>query len=258
MTDYIDVEEAIDLPGLRVVLTPGIPGPWSESAKAILHVKGLEHVAARQDVLGPNPALRRWSGQTSAPVAAWQDEPPRSNWLEQLYLFERLAPEPRLIPADFDARVEMLGLANELMGDDGFIAARRHIMVRDFTRPEQDPETRKIFTALGDKYGYSAEAAAQAPDRCAEILQHFAARLKRMRDHGGSYLMGHHLTALDLYWAASAALIEPLPQVNCSMTPLFRAVYTNTDPVVAQATDPTLMEHRDFIYDQHLVLPLQL
>ncbi len=258
MTDYIEVEEAIDQPGLRVVLTPGIPGPWSESAKAILRVKGLAHVAARQDVLGPNPALRRWSGQTSAPVVAWKDEPPRSNWLEQLYLFERLAPEPRMVPSDFETRVEMLGLANELMGDDGFIAARRHIMVRDFTRADQDPDTRKIFTALGEKYGYCDAAAAKAPHRGAEILAHFAARLGRIRQGGGRYLMGECLTALDLYWAAAAALIEPLPQSDCPMTPLFRSVYTNTDPVVAQAADPALLEHRDFVYEQHVGLPLEL
>ena len=91
MAEYIDVDSAIPMSGLRVVLTPGIPGPWSESAKAILHVKKLNFVRAAQEVLGANVALIRWTGQATAPVAAWNDEPPRTTWIEQLALFERLA-----------------------------------------------------------------------------------------------------------------------------------------------------------------------
>ena len=40
--DYISVEEAINAPGLRLVLSAGLPGPWGEAAKAILSYKGLE------------------------------------------------------------------------------------------------------------------------------------------------------------------------------------------------------------------------
>ncbi len=39
---YLSVEEAIDMPGLRLVLTAGVPGPWGESAKAILAYKQLD------------------------------------------------------------------------------------------------------------------------------------------------------------------------------------------------------------------------
>lgn len=258
VAQYVEVEEAIPMAGLRVVLTPGIPGPWSESAKAILHVKGLPYVKARQDVLGDNPALREWTAQTSAPVAAWNDEPPRCAWNEQLFLFERLAPEPALIPADFDERVLMFGLANEVLGENGFIWNRRHIMVRDFTRPDKDAATRETFAALGDKYWYGPEAAKTAPARCAEVLERLAAQLERQHARGSRYFIGESLTALDLYWACAAALIEPLPQAECPMTPLFRAVYTNTDPVLQAATAPSLMAHRDFIYRRYLELPIDL
>ena len=48
MAEYIEVEKARSMSGLRVVLTPGVPGPWSEAAKGILHVKevggGLNNV----------------------------------------------------------------------------------------------------------------------------------------------------------------------------------------------------------------------
>lgn len=258
MADYVEVRDAIGMPGLRVVLTPGIPGPFSEAAKGILHVKQLPYVKVRQDVLGANPELLAWSAQTTAPVAAWNDEPPRSTWIEQLYLFERLAPQPALIPQDFDQRVTMIGLANELNGENGFSWNRRHIMVRDFTRPDRDAATREIYAKLGRKYWYSEEAAAQAPGRCADILQRLDAVLTRQQAAGRRYFIGDALSALDIYWACVAAMIDPLPDDLCPMAPLFRDVYTNTDPVLAAAASPALMAHRDWIYRQHLQLPIDL
>ena len=35
--DYLSVEEARDLNGLKLVLTGGVPGPWSEAAKALFN-----------------------------------------------------------------------------------------------------------------------------------------------------------------------------------------------------------------------------
>ncbi len=32
MAEYLDVAEARDLPGLRLALTVGVPGPWGEVA----------------------------------------------------------------------------------------------------------------------------------------------------------------------------------------------------------------------------------
>lgn len=258
MGHYVSVAEAIALAGLRVVLTPGIPGPFSEAAKGILHVKQLPYVKARQDVLGPNPDLLRWTGQTTAPVACWNEEPPRSTWIEQLFLFERLAPTPRLIPQDWDERVLMFGLANELLSENGFSWNRRHLMVRDFTRPDRDARTREIYEALGRKYWYGPEAAAAAPGRCVEIMQRLTERLEQQHARGSRYFIGASLTALDIYWATAAAMLEPLPPDLCEMAPLFREVYTNTDEQLRAATAPILMAHRDFIYREHLELPIDL
>ena len=258
MAHYVDVEEAIGMPGLRVVLTPGVPGPWSEAAKAILHVKKLAHVKVKQELLGSNLPLIRWTAQATAPVAVWNDEPPRSTWIEQLYLFERLAPEPALIPRDIDERMQMFGLANEIFGENGFVWNRRHLMVRDFSGPDQPPEIRESFRFLGRKYWYGEAAAAAAPARCAEVMGLLADRLRSQRERGSRYCVGQSLTALDLYAACTYALVSPLPQDLCAMTPLFRAVYTTDDAVVRAAAVPILGEHRDFIYRQHLELPVDL
>ena len=68
--DYLEVEEGREADGLRLVLTAGGPGPWSEAAKAVFHVKGLAWTPVRQNAGEANEALARWTGQTSAPVAA--------------------------------------------------------------------------------------------------------------------------------------------------------------------------------------------
>lgn len=258
MAQYVEVADAIPMSGLRVVLTPLVPGPFTQAAKGILHVKKLEYVKARQDILGPNPDLLRWTAQTTAPVACWNDEPPRSTWIEQLFLFERLAPTPRLIPENWDDRVLMFGLANELMGENGFTWNRRHLMVRDFTRPELPESTRAVYEALGKKYWYGPEVSAAAPGRCAEILDVLTRRLDEQHARGSRFFIGKDLSALDIYWACIAAMLEPLPHDQCPMPDMFRDVYTNTDPVVKKATSRTLMDHRDFIYREYLELPIDL
>ena len=43
MADYLEVADAIGKPGLRLVLTTGVPGPWGESAKGIFDVKGIPY-----------------------------------------------------------------------------------------------------------------------------------------------------------------------------------------------------------------------
>ena len=37
-----------------------------------------------------------------------------------------------------------------------------------------------------------------------------------------------------------------------------RAAYVVRDPVVREASDPALLAHRDFIYREHLELPVRL
>jgi hypothetical protein len=256
MAEYIEVEDAIKLPGLRIVLSPGLPAPWSESAKSLLHVKKLSYVKARQELFGANLPLLKWTAQATAPVAAWNDEPPRSTWIEQLYLFERLAPEPRLIPADWDDRVLMIGLSHEICGENGYTWNRRNSIVKEFTAPDKDEQTREIYRKVGEKYGFTPAAGIIAASRCAEILGRLAARLEQQRAKGSPYFIGQALSALDIYWACHAVTILPLPDAVCHMPDLYRSVYTNTDPVIAKAVAPILLQHRDYIYQKYLQLPV--
>lgn len=258
MADYVEVEQARGMSGLRLVLTAGVPGPWGEAAKAIFRVKEVPFVRVRQAAGQPNPALREWTGRENAPIAVYEDEEPRDGWADILWLAERLGPEPALVPDDPEARARMFGLAHEICGGGGFAWQRRLMLLQPML--EADPPPPEAMAAigrrLGNRYGYSREAAAAAPARVAATLSQLSAQLLAQRRAGSRYFIGDALTALDLYWATFAAMVEPLPDAQCPMGQPMRAGYTLRDATARAAADPILLEHRDFIYDAHLELPL--
>ena len=251
---FVDVEEARSLEGLRLVLTTGVPGPWGEAAKGILHVKRLPYVAVRQEGGGENAALAAWTSQTSAPVAVWNDEPPRTTSLGILFLAERLAPTPPLIPDDPEDRARMFGYCHEIIGEQGLGWSRRLMMLHPILAAAGNAAPAPL-RRLADKYGYDAAAAEAAPWRVVAILRTLAAQLDRQRLAGRPFLVGTHLTALDVYWATFAAMLEPLPEEQCPMPAGLRALYAATGPV-RDALDPALLAHRDFVYREYLQLPV--
>jgi glutathione S-transferase len=245
------------MPGLRIVLSPGGPGPWSEAAKSICYVKKLSYVPVAQEVGGPNPELKEWTAQTSAPAVVWNDERPRSIWNDQLYLFERLAAKPQLIPESIEDRITMLGCANEICGEEGLGWARRLMMFhRTMSRSDSGGRGRALMGPMAEKYGYEENAALSAADRVAEILRSLAQRLENQRKAGSRFLIGNQLSALDIYWATFAAMLAPLPQEVCPMAPGLRRMYTDIGPAAEAELKPSLLEHRDFIYREYLELPL--
>ena len=254
--DYLSVEEARVRPGLRLVLTRDGPGPWSEAAKGFFDAKGVPFAAVEQVAGQEDPALLEWSGQTSAPAAALDDERPVSQLIDILLLAEHLAPEPRLLPSDPHEQVTVLGLFHELSGRDGFGWSRRLMMLDGNLARQPEGPGRDQTLHFCAKYGYTPEAARRAPSRVAQILRELGARLERQRQAGRSYLVGESLSAADVLWAAFAVLIDPLPQELCPMSKGLRRLYTVTDPDLLQALDPALLALRDFVYREHLRLPL--
>ena len=259
MAHYLEVAEAREHPGLRLAITAGYPGPWGEAAKGIFRLKGIPFVLVRQLAGQPNDELCAWTGQRNAPIAVYADERPRSHWADILALAERLAPEPRLVPADPEERVRMFGLANELCGETGFGWARRLALLDDMREGAEAPGApaayREVYRSLGARYGYSPEAAASSRARTLEILALLDAQLRARRARGCRYLVGDALSALDVYWATFAVLIDPLPDELCRMEPQLRGSHTASDPELRALAAP-LLEHRDRIYREHLGLPL--
>lgn len=252
---YASVDEATAARGLRMVVVGGIPSPWSEAAKGILHVKRLPWTAVR--LAYDSPALKAWAGQRSAPVVVHNDEPPRSGWEEILLLAERLAPTPALLPADADGRARVLALAHEICGEHGLGWSRRLQLVEAGLRGRGgfDPA---VAAYIGKKYGYSPEAGEAAGRRTAQLLGKLAARLTAQHAAGSRYYVGDGLTAVDIYAATFLALLRPLPQEVCAMEAETRAAFEYREDVTDAALDEVLFAHREMMYRQHLPLPLCL
>jgi hypothetical protein len=259
VAEYLEVAEARERPGLRLAITAGYPGPWGEAAKAIFRLKGIPFAMVRQRAGMPNDELCAWTGQRNAPIAVYADERPRSHWADILALAERLAPEPRLVPGDPEERVRMFGLANEICGETGLGWARRLALLDDMRRsaeaPDAPPAYREVHRSLCARYGYSPQAAAASRERALEVVRLLAAQLRAQAGRGRDHLVGDALSALDVYWATFAVLIDPLPDQHCRMDPQLRRSYTAEDPELRALAAPLLL-HRDRIYRERLGLPL--
>lgn len=250
---YISVEEAINAPGFRLVLTAGVPGPWGEAAKSILAYKGIDYTPVYQEGAGENEALRRWTGQTSAPVAVFNDLPPACHWLDLLMLAERVCPQKPLVPEDCAERVDVLGLSALIVGVDGFGWHRRLQLLAPMMMLEQPPE---MVLRLGHKYGWTEQAYAAATHRLQAISAELDARLARQQERGSDYLVGQAVTAADFYWANIAGLIKPLPHALNPMPDYMRATYESADEDTLACLTPRLEAHRDRMYERHIALPL--
>ena len=253
MADYVEIDAARSMPGLRLVLSAGVPGPFGEAARYCFDVKKIPYVRVRQIPLASDAALLAWTAQASAPVAVYERERPRSSWVEILELAERLAPEPRLIPRDPDERMRMWGLCHEIAGEGGFGWQRRLMLVHGALAANADPGG--VMAHLGRKYGYTPETGAAAGARSAAILRTLSAQLLAQQQAGSRYLVGRALSAADLYWAAFAIMLEPLPEADCPLPAMLRTAYV-APPPVREAAHPILLEHRDFVYRENIGLPL--
>jgi glutathione S-transferase len=255
--ERIDIEQARRASGLRIVTLAMIPSPWGEALKGILHIKQLPHARVGHVFGSPTTTLQEWSGQDSFPILAWNDERPRTTWIEQLYLAERLAPTPRLIPEQFEDRVLMFGYCNELCGENGIGWTERLRGVHEqVTKPGGDPAG--VSAYLGKKYGYTPEIGKRATARIVSGLDALTARLEQQETRGSRFFIGDNLTAMDVYWAAFSNAMKPLAPELCPMPEMIREMFTTTEPAIVAATKPILIEHRDFIFKNYLELPVDL
>lgn len=255
MLNYLAQDTVINSSGLRIFLVQGPPSPWGQSAKTIFEVKGLAYTAGAWAAGEANDAIANWAHADSAPVVAWNDEPPLSRWLDILFLAERLAPTPSLIPADASQRALMVGLAHEICGELGIGWNRRLQMFAPMLDAGQAPPG---VQRMGNKYRYNKEDAARAGARTAAQLRAPATQLHAQKARGVPYFCGDALSALDIYWTSFANLLEPLAKAQCPMPDDWRPLFVAQDPVVRAALDTLLLEHRDRIFAAHFRNPMEL
>jgi glutathione S-transferase len=254
---YIDVGKAREMPGLRLVLTSGVPGPWGEGIKKVLEYKNLEYTPVAQYGGQANDELVAWTGVRNAPVIIYDSGPPLIGWSEMILFAERMAPTPALLPEDSKSRVLVFGILNELCGEWGFGWCRRLMTFQAMSSvmpPTDKPDP--MVAKLTADYKINRAAMAAAPKRVAGILGMLSERLLSQQSSGSKYLVGNSLTAADIYWATFSAQLDPLPQDVNPMSDVMRRLFTLSDPVAREGFDPILIRHRDNVFKYHLKLPL--
>jgi hypothetical protein len=255
MLEYRSLKEIIGHPGLRIVLVKGMPSPWGQAAKTIFEIKGLDYVAAPWMPGEANEDVVAWGAEASGPIVAWAKEKPIHRWIDILYLAERLAPQPSLIPSDVMRRALMIGLSHEICGEMGIGWNRRLQLFAPAYASGQPPEG---VARMGGKYGFNEGDAKAAGERTAGSLRGLADQLKSQYARGAHYFIGDTVSALDIYWTAFANLLDPLPKEQCPMPDAYRPGFTVKDPVVKAALDPLLLEHRSRIFREYFRDPMEL
>ncbi len=258
MSKWLTPQEAMERDGLRLVLTVGVPGPWGEAAKAVFHVKKIPHVRVAQEGGDQNKALEDWTGERNAPQAVLDAEPARTGWREIIELAERMQPGPPLCPEAPEQREEMFEWIALLASEGGLGWNRRLSLFGPMMALPEEHPGHQLVAGMAERYGYSAKAEAEASGRAAEIVGQFSQRFVAQQEAGREFLWGDRLSALDLYWAAFAALLDPLPHEICPMPEMIRSSYHCQDPEITAALDPRLLEHRTKIYEDWLEVPLDL
>jgi glutathione S-transferase len=254
---FVDLDTARAAGGLRLVVPAGIPSPWSEAAKGIFSVKGLDFVAVRRRAF--DEEIERWSGHNNVPVVIFEDERPRAGWAEILALGERLGGAVSLLPEGIADRAQILGLSHEILGEHGLVWCGRLLLIHSgLTTEGRVGFPPPVASYLAPRYGYAPERAAPARQRVLRLLEHLAGLCRARREAGQRYLVGDRLSALDIYVAAALGVFAPLPDEVCPMRPALRAAFESVEPELLAALAPELLEHRDFVYREHLGLPIEL
>jgi glutathione S-transferase len=253
----VDVETARDARGLRLVILADVPSPWSLAAKTILEVKQIPALIVRKSVR--DQAVQAWTGIPNAPIAIYENEPPRSGWAEILELTERLKPEVPLVPRDPEQRVRMYGLSHELLGAGGLIwSARLFTLDASLASDGAKGFSLPVAKYLAARYGYAPGCSDAARARAIEILGLLRDQLQKSRRAGYDYYLGNAPTALDIYSATVFNALAMLPPDQCPAHPAMRAAFEWMGAELRDAIAPELLAHRDQMVAKHFSLPLQL
>lgn len=253
--DYVAISEARIKSGLRLVMNKGVPGPWSQAAKYVFETKSIPYVAVAQLGGTMNNELYDWTGHRNAPIAVYDDEPPRIGWHEIIMLAERLTPVPTLLPKNSAARAELFGLITEIASENGFAWQRRLQLIKGLIN-SSDRRLQSGGETLALRYGYSEASLENSSGRAIDILKMLSDKLQAQKSMGSNYFVGDELTAADIYWACFSQLVAPLDEDVNRMPDVVRDLYHMEGSANVAVVDPILLAHRDRIYEKYLSLPL--
>ncbi|HET6284390.1 MAG TPA: hypothetical protein VFH73_25760 [Polyangia bacterium] len=244
--------------GVRLVVASALPSPWSEGAKALFRVKQipaqLVRFARRDD------ELAAWTRTHNAPVAFYDDEPPRSGWAEILALAERLGGRQALIPTSAAARVRLHGTAHELLGEGGLAWGTRLLMTHGSLASDgRESWPLPVAQYLAAKYGYAPEQVPAARARAREVLALLAKQLDESHAAGHTYLLGADVSALDLYLATTLTIVVPTAAEECpGLSPALGPALAFLNQELGPDLPAALIAHRRMVLDRYLPGPIAL
>ena len=142
----------------------------------------------------------------------------------------------------------MVGLANELIGENGFIWNLRLVML-GLGGPERVAKER-VRNPMYDQYGYSEAAAAVAVERAKAVMERLTFQLIAQRKAGSPYIVGEALSAADIYWVYFSQAVGTFPEARCPMPAGMRKAYEIVGSLLGDL-DPMLVEQRDWVLAEH-------
>jgi hypothetical protein len=253
---FVELEEARQASGLRVVIATNVPSPWSQAALGLFDMKGLDYLAVR--FRRTDEEIKRWTGTRNAPAVLYGDEPARTGWAEIVALAERLGGRMSLVPEDGERRARMFGLSHEILGEGGLCWNVRLLLTHaSLTTDGRAGWPKPVAEYLAPRYGYAPDRLPTARARAIETLRLLDGVLAESRGRGHVYLLGPGPTALDLHAAVALNTICPLPEAECPMPAPVRHAFETLDQAVKEAVSPPLLEHRAQMFSRHLVLPVR-
>lgn len=254
---YTPASDARSAPGLRLTLTSGVPGPWSEAAKAIFRIKHIEYIAVEQRAAQANAELVAWTGHRNAPTAMYNDEPPAVSWLDIVNLAERIAPQPSLLPSALEDRILAYGLTNELAGERGLAWNARTIMFSGMVQKFGAEAVRD--NPMFRDYHYRDENTDALAASIIEVLEKVEAQLRTQLAAGRKYLVGERVSFVDIYFSCFSQFFSILPPAVNPMPDSLRKVWGLVAERIATAgysLSPALLALRQHVFEEHIGLPL--
>jgi glutathione S-transferase len=249
MHEIVDLETAKSAPGARIVVAALLASPWTDAAKGVFHLGGIDTKWVR---FTRDPALGAWTHTHNTPVVMHDDEPPRTSSADIVTLASRLS-RVALVPSAAEDRARHFGWIHELAGEDGLgWCARVWMMDAGLTSEGKSGFTVPVARFLAPKYGYAEGRLAHARARVEDILAVFERVLGEKE-----YVASDAPMAIDVYLATFLAPLVGVSEEECpAMRPELRAAF---DTIRGELTVPSaLVAHRRRMYDRHLPMPIPL
>lgn len=251
--EYVDVATAKAARGVRIVVSGLVPSAWSEATKGLFRIANVPVLAVRR--MRDATEINAWTGVDNVPVVLHEGEPPRTGWAAITSLASRLAGPGVLLPDDIAARVDVMGVLNEIAGEDGIGWNGRHAMLEaSFTSDGKRGFPAGVAQYLAVRYGY-------VPGQLERVRARTSAQLTMLTDrlHGRAYFGGDRPNAIDVYAATFLTPVCEIPEAACpGLSPVMRHAFASAHEELGSLVSDELRAHRARMFERHLAWPISL